>query len=538
MQKSTMLLIAITAILLSSCFKELTDKVNDVGELSWNPSLALPLTTGSFTISEFADDLSGDKFSTTSTDEGLVVFKYSNDNLFSTTAEDLVQINDESMSTALQPDLSSVPDLSIPITGTFSYEEKHEFIGSTPEGDKLYHLVLKGGILEMSIAGDFPASGELLITFDCITKDGVPLDILFQWADDGTNSQQFDRIINLEGYDIDYTLNGTTFNNFTYTTLITLTPVNQVISLANGLNFDLSVKSLQLAQATATVSSRSITAETDTVILNLINEVKRGVYYFDEPSISFNFENSFGIPVQIAMNSFVAHSESNGDLALTGDIVSTPQSIGYPSINEIGEVVQSNITINHLNSNLPQILAWQPDNIIYNFEGIVNAQGNADMHFLLDTSRIYTGVELELPMIGRFRNLTYVERYDFDGSMVENIESAIFKLNTTNGFPINAEVQVYFLSDNGSLLDSLIYDDRGILVAGLTDNTGKVNEATAKEIEVEVLNERLALISNASHIRMRASLNTPENATKSVRIYENDKLSLNLFAQTEFDVVF
>lgn len=97
MNRSIIILFVIMAITFSSCFKELTDKVNDVDEITWNPKLALPLTNGSFTIAEFADDLSGEKFSTTSTDEGIVVFKYSNDNLFSTTAEELVQINDENI---------------------------------------------------------------------------------------------------------------------------------------------------------------------------------------------------------------------------------------------------------------------------------------------------------------------------------------------------------------------------------------------------------------------------------------------------------
>jgi hypothetical protein len=538
MRRSTMILFAIMAIVLPSCFKELSDKVSDIGDITWSPNLAVPLTNGSVTIAEFTEDLSGENFGTTATDDGLVVFKYSNNDLFSTTAEDLVQINDENESSELKPDLSTIPDISIPLTGTFIYEQKHSFTGSTPEGDKLYNLSLKGGTLDMSIIGDFPASGELLITFDCLTKDGVSPEILFQWNDDGTGAQNFERTIDLEGLEIDYTDNGTTFNNFSYTTLLTLNLNNQIISSTNKLDFNLGVNSLKFSKSLLTVGTRSITVEFNTVILNTIKELKRGVYFFDEPSISFNFRNSFGLPVEIAVNSFVAHSDRNGNLALTGDFASTPQSIGYPSIDEIGETVHTNLTINHLNSNIPQILAFQPDSIVYSFDGIVNAQGNDDTHFLLDTSRIYTGVELELPMIGRFRNLTYVERYDFDGSMVEELESALFRLTSTNGFPINADVQVYFLSDTGALIDSLIYDDRRLLAAGLTDNNGKVNEPTTKIIEVVVQNERLTSISNATSMRLRATLDTPENDTRSVRIYEDDELILNLFAQTEFDIVF
>lgn len=536
MNKSTNLLFAFMAIILSSCFKELSDKVNDVEEIKWSPELALPLTNGSFAIAEFADELSGEKFSTTSTDEGLVVFKYSNDNLFSTTAAELVTVNDESYSTSLQPKAIAIPDL--PITGSISDTVVHEFNGSTPEGDKLYTIIINDGVLDMNISGDFPSSGELLIIFDAITKDGIPLETLFTWNFDGTNTQQFQSSMSLKGTEIDYTDNGTTFNKFVFTTILTLNYEGQAITITNALDFILDIKSLQLAQASVTVGQRTITTETDTVILNLINEVKRGTYYFDEPSISFNFSNSFGLPVQISMNSLIAHSESHGDLALTGDIVNTPQSIGYPSIDEIGESINSNLTINHLNSNLPDILAWQPDKIIYDFAGIVNAEGNDDVHFILDTSRIYTSVELELPMIGSFRNLTYVEGYDFDGSIIEDVESALFRLTTTNGFPIDADVQVYFFSGAGALIDSLIYDDSSILVAGLTDVNGKVSEPTVKVVDVVVQNERLTSISNATRMRLRATLNSSENGAKTVRIYENDQLNLNLFVQTEFEVVF
>lgn len=535
MHRSIILLFAIMAISLSSCFKELADKVNDVEEIKWSPSLALPLTHGSFTIAEFADELSGENFGTTTRDDGLVVFVYSQDKVFSTTAEELVDIDDENYTSTLKPAAVSIPDL--PISGTITQVELHEFSVSTLQGDKLYSANLKGGILDISLSGDFPASGELLITFDAITKDGLPLETSFQWTYDGTSSQQFERSINLEGWEIDYSDNGSAFNYFSFTTTLTLNYEGQPISTVNGLDLILDVMSMEFSMATATVGKRTIASETDEFTLNFIDELKGGIYYFDEPSISFNFTNSFGIPLHIAVNSLVAQSEKQGDLALTGDIVDVPSPIGYPSIDEIGESKQTSLFINHENSNLPDILAWQPNTISYNFEGTVNGNGTDDIHFVLDTSRISADVDLELPMIGRFRNLTFTEQYDFDGSIAEEVESALFRLTTSNGFPINADVQLYFLSDTGALIDSLIYDDRRLLEAGLTDVNGKVTEATTKEIDVIVQNERLTSLSNASSLLLRATLNTPENDTKSVRIYETDRLILKLFAQTEFEII-
>ncbi|MCK5702684.1 MAG: hypothetical protein KAI29_16080, partial [Cyclobacteriaceae bacterium] len=501
----------------------------------WNPSLALPLTHGSFTIAEFADELSGENFSTTATDEGLVVFKYSHDKAYSKTAEELVNIDDQNYTSTLKPEALILPDL--PITGSITQTELHDFNVSTPEGDKLYSAIMKGGTVDISLTGNFPASGELLFTFNAVTINGLPLETTFQWSYDGTNSQQFTRSLSLEGAEVDFSNNGSTFNYFDFTTTLTLNYEGQSVTISDGLDLILDVKSMQFSQAIATVSKRTITSVTNEFTLNFIDELKLGYYYFDEPSISFNFTNSFGIPLDVYFKETTAHSDTRGDLLLTGDVIGASYSIGYPSINEIGSSVQTVLSINHLNSNLPDILAWQPNTITYFFEGVLNPNANDEIHFALDTSRISADIQLELPMIGRFRNLTFAERYDFDGSIFGDVESALFRLTTQNGFPINADVQLYFLSDTGVVIDSLMYDDRKILEAGLTDVNGKVTEPTLKEIDIIIQNERLIPISTATGLLMRATLNTPENDTRSVRIYENDRLNLKLLAQTEFEII-
>lgn len=535
MHRSITSLFAIMAISLTSCFKDLTEKANNIDNIKWNPTLALPLTYGSFTIAEFADELSGENFSATTRDDGLVVFKYSQDKTFSKTAEELVNIEDKNYTITLKPEALILPDL--PITGSITQTELHTFSVSTQEGDKLYSAIMKGGTVDISLTGNFPASGELLFTFNSVTINGLPLETIFQWSYDGTNNQQFTRSLSLEGAEVDYSSNGATFNYFEFTTTLTLNYEGQSLVISDGLDLILDVKSMQFSQATATISQRTITSVTNEFTFNFTDELKSGFYYFDEPSISFNFTNSFGVPLDVSFNETTAHSDTRGDLLLTGDIVSASSSIGYPSINEIGSSVQTVLSINHLNSNLPDILAWQPNTISYTFEGVVNPNANDDIHFVLDTSRISADIQFELPMIGRFRNLTFTERYDFDGSIFEEVESALFRLTTQNGLPINADIQLYFLSDTGTMIDSLIYDDRKILEAGLTDVNGKVTEPTIKEIDIIIQNDRLIPISTATGMLLRATLNTPENETRSVRIYEKDRLILKLFAQTEFEII-
>ncbi|MCG8310422.1 MAG: hypothetical protein MI975_23725 [Cytophagales bacterium] len=528
------LFIAIPFFLIS-CFKELTDDINNIDNLTWNPKLALPLANGSFTIGEFAEELSGDNFGTSTRDDGLVVFHYAQDKVFSETAEEIVNIRDKNYNASIRPSGASLPDL--PISGTITEQELHEFSVGSSENDKLYSAKLKGGSIQIDLNGNFPASGELLLIFHGLTRNDAALETSFQWNYDGANTQQFQRTIDLSGSDIDFTDGGRTFNYFHFTTSLTLNYEGQSITISENIDLNMDILSMEFSEFTANINRRVITRETNEFTFNFLDELTGGVYYFDEPAINFHFSNGFGIPIEATIIETIAHSNERSDLGLTGSIVGDPIAIGYPSTNEKGTAVETSIGINHQNSNLPAIITWQPNTISYTFEGVVNPDSNDDIHFALDTSRISADIDLELPMIGRFRNLTLKEHYDFNGGDLEEAKYALFRLQTTNGFPIDAHIQLYFGSGTGTFIDSLIHDDTQILKAGLTNSVGKVTEPTLKDIDVLVPKDRLGPISEAQRLMLRARLDTPENDTRSVSIYEEDRLNVKLYVQTEFEII-
>lgn len=536
MNRFVLLLFITTAFLFTSCFNEIVEDFQNIDELQWNPTLAVPLVHGSFTIAEFAEELSGDQFATTSRDDGLVVFVYSQEELKSETAEEMVTIQDQNYSYSLKPDALDLPDL--PISGTISVQEQHQFDVTTAEDDKLYSVLLKGGSLDLDLNGTFACSGDLVFDFPSLVKDGTALQVTFNWTYDGTNTQVMQQSIDLSQYDIDFTNGGTTTNYFHFTTTLTLTYENQPVTATDEIALNMDLQSLQFSQTLVNVSNRAIANENGSFTLNFMDELAGGVYYFDEPSIHFTFLNSFGVPIQASVNSVTAHSTDRGDLSLTGDIVNRPFTLGHPTVNEIGTVVESELTIDHTNSNIPDILAFQPNTISYSFGGQVNPFSTNDIHFALDTSQVTANIELQLPMIGRFRNLTFTEQYDFEGTDLEDLENALFRLNTVNGLPINADLQLYFLGSTGNFIDSLIYDDQRILLAGTTDTQGKVTSPSEKVIEVALSEDRLIPISRATRLVLRSTLNTPDNNTMSVRIYEEDRLTVNLGIQTEFELTF
>jgi hypothetical protein len=347
MPRAIILLLTGVSFLLTSCFKELAEDLEDIESLKWNPTLAVPLANGSFTIAEFAEDLSGDNFSTTTREDGLVVFNYSQDQVFSEYAENLVEIQDENYTSSINIPSTSLPDLAV--NGTVTTENTHEFGLNTSFNDKLYNASLKGGTLEIDLAGNFPASGELTFTFNGLTDEqGSTLTTTFQWTYDGTNTQSFQRSINLNGLDIDLTDNGTTYNYFYFTSSLTLNYEGQTVTSTEKFDMNLDLIGMEFSKALATIGRRTIVTESNLITLNFAEELKGGLYYFDEPAFKFNFQNSFGIPVDAVLVEAIANSNTKGSVSMIGEAVNNPFSLQYPLEREMGTIVETDIIIDHI----------------------------------------------------------------------------------------------------------------------------------------------------------------------------------------------
>ena len=528
--------LVIAALLLTSCIQEISEKIDDIESINWNPTLAVPLTTGDFTIDNFASSFSGENFTIDAADDGLVIFKYSQEEIFSKTAEEMVKIDDVNYTTTLNLDPGIITDF--PVSGSASKSETHRLDVLTPEGDLLHSAILKGGQLIIAISADFPASGTLTLTFNSLTRANAPLVAAFSWTYSGPGNQQFERLLDLNGVEVDFTADGTTTNKIEFAMDLSLNYEGQTVTGAMGVNLDLDIQSLKFSQVMGVIANRTLSSEQDGITLSFVDELDGGYYYFDEPNVTFQFSNSFGVPMDVTVNHLIGRSDAIGDLALSGDMIDTPISILYPGLNQMGQTKEFSIGIDHENSNMPALFAWQPNTIDYQYEAIINPSSETEMHFVLDTSRISADVSLELPLYGRFRGLTLIEEYDFDGGVFEELQNALFKVTTINGFPIDADVQIYFKNEAGIFIDSLLYDDRNLLEAGITNASGRVDAPTTKEIDIPMDEGRLSEIAQATGLVLRATLNTPENDTRSVKIYEQDRLVLKLFVQTEFEITF
>jgi hypothetical protein len=64
-----------------------------------------------------------------------------------------------------------------------------------------------------------------------------------------------------------------------------------------------------------------------------------------------------------------------------------------------------------------------------------------------------------MPLYGLLNGFWLQDTINFEINKLDNIEQIEFKINSTNHFPIDAEMQVYFADSRYRVLDSLIYPD-------------------------------------------------------------------------------
>ncbi|MEO1436588.1 MAG: hypothetical protein AAFV80_13705, partial [Bacteroidota bacterium] len=130
--------------------------------------------------------------------------------------------------------------------------------------------------------------------------------------------------------------------------------------------------------------------------------------------------------------------------------------------------------------------------------------------------------QVELPFFGSARGFTVIDTFDIDLSNLEEINYMDFKTITENGFPTDVEMQFYFMTDDGKILDSLITPLDRIIEAAPVGADGRVTEKRVKETNFRIEENRLDdLRFDAKKMLVRASITSLNGGNESVRVFAN-----------------
>jgi len=529
----SLIITLIGLIPISSCYKERLgfDKISG-GSLS--PTVAVPITFGDLTMSDIVERSS--EFWLEDPD-GLLSLVYVGD-ILSDFAADVIsfpdQVNDTSIQFIIPPNSFPGDTITAPfITINSSFEGANN--------ERLDSILLKSGDLEIEITTDINHSSTVIIIIPQITKYGSSFyqQIDIPYTSGGSNT--FTTNISLQDYFINLHQNGANDNQ-----------VDQYIKFIvyRGNGSDNSPYSFRIKQTISNISyyevygffhQKTFTIDRTTIPISLFDNSHYSQIFIENPELRMVFTNSIGIPMNVTFDELFVERDG-AKLDITSPSLPTV-AINYPDFNSVGTFDTTIISFNSSNSNIKDVLDFNPKKLIYQGSVLSNPESTVVDNFILDTSTVGVKLELEIPLFGRAMTFTIQDTNDFsldDTFNIDDLENIQFNVNTLSYFPFDASLQLYLADTNNVIIDSIFDGNQVVHKAAIPGPAPeyKVTEPTHNMTSVYVTGTKLDNLKKAKKIIMSATMSTYDEGTKLIKIYSDYKLSLELSAKGKYKLDF
>jgi len=485
----------LTALLLgiaiTSC--SLIDQSDKIIGPEWNPDFAIPIFNTEFSMTDVLTKLDSNSY-IQSDSEGLLSLVY-----------------DDQFITVNGGAIIDLPDAVVPMFDTT------QRVGFPMEGIKA--LSIKQGTLGYSFESEETGAYQLTVQLPEATQNGLPYERTVKFNAPGTFSGSFD----LSGYDLDLGDGQMTMKYFAIETGTT--------EKKSLLDFYFEIADLEYSQINGYLGTHTLELGKDSINLDLFSKLGPGNIRINDPSISLRLDNSYGVPISIYANNFEVTS-SSGKQELEHEELENGFEIAYPE--SVGSSALSNLSINKDNSNLPDLLSSLPTGIKYDFSATLHPDGDtSQIGFIRDDSGFDLGLTIEIPLDLQISQIAFEQDLGLEINNVEQVESAELTLLTENGFPLELDIQAYFLDAQGIVQDSLFDGPSQVLAAAAVDQNGQVSEASSFSLNIDLSAEKWYYLQNSSEIRLKAEVSSTDAGTIPVKFYEDYSLSVKMGARVK-----
>jgi hypothetical protein len=512
-------------ILLHGCMKDDDFRMDKMSKGEWDPEFAVPLINSELGLNDIISLDSGGLF-TMNNHQLNLIYKT---NIYTQYGYQFFQPVSQSDAVTLQmtpPDTSALYQ-----TGTVSRSINIVMPLTFPNGEQVDSMTLRRGSLRIGITNDIPHPGVLHISIPGATTNGDQFSQDIPFSAGSNISFMTQQAFDLAGYSMSMNNGGPNRLGIDYTLTF-----NNSGSTANAMfhNFDItfSFDSITPATVFGYFGQREFMPPIDTTELSIFNNFQGGSMYFDDPTMTISLYNSFGMPIDAHINALKAVLPDGTIMPFTGP---TPSPlIDYPMV--MGQTSSNSFTWDKNNSNIQSVFNSTPKQIIYDLQAGTNAP-LPTYNFMSDSSIFKADLQVQFPMKGYASGFTVQDTVDFGIGQVDMIESAAFRLNVSNGFPVNANVQLYFADENLNILDSMFtVASNRLVVAANVDNNGRATTPAIRMADENFYGARLQHLFAAKKIFIKAAIETKDAPTTAVSLYDDYKIRFKIGVRTKLKV--
>ncbi|MDR9487327.1 hypothetical protein [Salibacter sp.] len=527
------LYVAIILLALTNCRRELDAP-------SWDVDGYVPLASANLRI----QDAIADSLKEIGSDQEITLVYKSN--LFEYKIDSLIKI----------PDTSRTESFSIPI-GQVNLSPGQVFMADTIENNlnadnaQLRFAVVREGIIELELQSTM--NTPTIFTYDIpnATKNGVPFSFI-DTLSAGTqqNPTTETRRLDISDYTIDLTgKDNNTTNTFYGVYEIRTAPFGNPITItpADFASLTSTFTGILPEYAKGYFGNRTFEID-ETTETDIFKNFKSGLLSPAEGRLNLRIKNEAGVDFGVDLKTVAGANTNTGqsvnlDHFVTQNNVKLSRSLesgsGYPPIRPSNY----NAVINEQNSNLPEFIGVLPKEFKLVGEVELNPLGNISSgnDFAYFGTGFEMNIDAEIPLRFNAQNLIFQDTTEFsiDSDSKEDtkrINGGYLLVHCFNLYPIEGELQGYFMDSTNTIVDSLFTEDLGYLSGGIINNDqNRVTNRSESTIRVPLTPQKIDNLYEASKIWFNAKLNTT-NQPDSLTFYDNYDLNIKLVGDFNYQL--
>ncbi len=521
--KTIFYLVFIVAIAIGCRKKELFD----LSDFQPDHAIAIPLVNGEIDVDDLLEGDTADFVSSGS--NGELILTYAAD-LISFNAQDFLTLPDQSFSDNYLP-AAGLP--SGPFSGATSVSDSSTFVFLSSNAEELANINLSNGDLYFSITNGLSHDMVIGLTIPGLLLSGLPYSNTINIAPNSTGSLHQD----LNGYFVDLTQGSLGYNELQVELSVTIIGTGANISSSDAFSVAMDLAGLEYSAVHGDIKNQQLNIPEDSILLNMFQSTSSaGSFQFTDPTIRITAENSFGFNAGLTFSQFYS-TDLNGNTLDVIQYNSQTPPYTFPAIDQPaveGNTQTTNIELNSTNSNIATLFNSTPKYLIFNSSAQTNPGSLINNNFVLNTSELNISTEVEIPLEGYAGGWNMSDTLPFDFE-VDNlwadgteIDEAVVKFVTTNGWPLETSLSIHLLDSNFNNIYSLV-DNEIVIESGILDANGKVIESTVKYTEIPCNSACVDLLNSTKHVIISATAQTVGYTNQqAVKIYNDYKLGVSM----------
>lgn len=540
MRKFLYLLISLLGVLCQSCVKETIDKFSGIDGVSGSPEVMLPVADAHLGIKEIYNNYSEGATIEEGADKKLQFVYKGTDSLPPRQFIGMPPIGIDYMLALDQGAINQFNTL-----GFFSNAFSNYALVKTSNKERLKKIFVNKGTFVVEITSQLKHDADIVVTYPSITKNGVPISDTVHFKYTGTLPLRVNKTIRMDGYTMDLSDNGISFNVIPYLFEISLTRIpGNSISTSDRVTINEQVNVQSYSYIQGYMGKFTILTFDETEDLDIFDRQIDGNVFVKDPKLRIRLENGIGMPVLARVSNMYITTGKGAVLPITINQFKDTFSLQYP-VEGGPPVVITEYLIDKTNSNIDQVFSAAPQKVSYRIEFIANNDETLEDNRLYDTSSFKIRAHFEIPL--ELKIFRYVLESSGKNSLPKQdpnftVEWAKFRMEALNRFPSSLNLQVYFynvgtvngVQDTTVVVDSLFSEDFFVPPA-VVDANGEVVQPQAALREVFVPKDKYEKLLTGSRYKIQARLRSSEfnGNLPYVTIYSDQNVYVKLGVETK-----